>query len=111
MDKRYRLFLLILIACGVAISVITATDLCTFGACTEVHKYLLFGISFTPIGIAFFIFAGTFVILINRFPAASLFFNLLLAGAAGAEVNMILLQKNVIGAWCPLCLAAAVIVY
>ncbi len=52
-----------------------------------------------------------FVFLINRFPGASLFFNLLLAGAAGAEINMILLQKNVIGAWCPLCLAAAVIVY
>ncbi len=111
MGKLYRLYLLILIAVGLAISVITATNLCTFGACTEVHKYLLFGISFTPIGIAFFILAGTFVTLMNRLPVASLFFNLLLAGAAGAEVNMILLQKNVIGAWCPLCLAAAVIVY
>ncbi len=48
MGKRYRLFLLVLIAVGLAISVITATDLCTFGACTEVHKYLLFGISFHP---------------------------------------------------------------
>lgn len=111
MDKRYRLFLLILIACGVAISIITATDLCTFGACTDVHKYLLFGISFTPIGFAFFIMAGVMVLLINRFPGARFLFNLLLAGASGAEVNMILLQKNVIGAWCPLCLAAAVIVY
>lgn len=111
MGNRYRLFLLILIAAGLAIAVITATNLCTFGACTEVHKYLLFGISFTPIGIAFFITAGLIVTLINRFSAAQLLFNLLLAGAGGAEINMILLQKNVIGAWCPLCLAAAAIVY
>jgi len=111
MSNRYRLFLLVLIAFGLAISVITATDLCTFGACTEVHKYHLFGFSFTPIGIAFFILAGLFVSLANRFPGAQLLFNLLLAGAGGAEINMILLQKNVIGAWCPLCLAAAVIVY
>lgn len=111
MGIRYRFFLLVLIAVGLVISVITATDLCTFGACTEVHKYHLFGISFTPIGIAFFILAGLFVSLANRFPGAQLLFNLLLAGASGAEINMILLQKNVIGAWCPLCLAAAVIVY
>jgi hypothetical protein len=111
MGKRYRLFLLVLITVGLVISLITTTDWCTFGACTEVHKYLLFGISFTPIGIAFFILAGLFISLINRFPGVYLLFNLLLAGASGAEVNMILLQKNVIGAWCPLCLAAAVIVY
>ncbi|HEX2770607.1 MAG TPA: thioredoxin domain-containing protein [Geobacteraceae bacterium] len=111
MSNPYRLFLLVLIAVGLAISVITATDLCTFGACTEVHKYLLFGFSFTPIGIAFFILAGLFVSLANRFPGAQLLFNLMLAGSSGAEINMILLQKNVIGAWCPLCIAAAVIVY
>jgi Thioredoxin len=111
MSNRYRLFLLTLIAVGLVIALITATNLCTFGACTEVHKYLLFGISFTPIGIAFFVLAGLFVSLVNRLPAAQLFFNLLLAGAGGAEINMILLQKNVIGAWYPLCLAAAIIVY
>ena len=111
MSNRYRLFLLVLIVVGLVIAVITATNLCTFGACTEVHKYHLFGISFTPIGIAFFILAGLFVSLVNRLPGAQLLFNLLLAGAGGAEINMILLQKNVIGAWCPLCLAAAIIVY
>jgi len=111
MSNRYRLFLLTVIAVGLVIAVITATNLCTFGACNEVHKYHLFGISFTPIGIAFFILAGLFVSLVNRFPGAQLLFNLLLAGAGGAEINMILLQKNVIGAWCPLCLAAAIIVY
>ncbi|HTP63957.1 MAG TPA: thioredoxin domain-containing protein [Geobacteraceae bacterium] len=111
MSNRYRLYLLVLIAVGLVISLITTTDWCTFGACTEVHKYHLFGISFTPIGIAFFILAGVFVLLVNRLPGARLFFNLLLAGACGAEINMILLQKNIIGAWCPLCISAAVIVF
>jgi protein-disulfide isomerase len=40
-----------------------------------------------------------------------LMFSLLVAGAAGAEINMILLQKNVIRAWCPFCLGIAAIVY
>ncbi|HEX9024646.1 MAG TPA: thioredoxin domain-containing protein, partial [Geobacteraceae bacterium] len=111
MSNRYRVYLLVLIVIGLAISLITTTDWCTFGACTEVHKYLLFGVSFTPLGIAFFVLAVVFVSLANRFPVALLFFNLLLAGASGAEVNMVLLQKNVIGSWCPLCIAAAIIVY
>ncbi len=111
MSNRYRIFLLTLIVIGLAISLVTTTNWCTFGACTEVHKYLLFGISFTPIGIAFFILALVAVLLVNRLPGVQFIFNLLLAGASGAEVNMVLLQKNVIGAWCPLCIAAAVIVY
>jgi protein-disulfide isomerase len=111
MSNRYRLYLLVLITVGLVISLVTTTDWCTFGACTEVHKYLLFGVSFTPIGIAFFILAWLFVSLAGRFPVAQLPFNLLLAGASGAEINMILLQKNVIGAWCPLCIAAAIIVF
>jgi protein-disulfide isomerase len=111
MGNRYRLFVLILIAAGVVISILSNTELCTFNGCTEAHKYLLFGFSFAPLGLAFFMIAGLVVSLINRFPGAALLFNLLLAGAAGAEINMILLQKNVIGAWCPLCLGAAAIVY
>ncbi|MGA2152343.1 MAG: thioredoxin domain-containing protein [Geobacteraceae bacterium] len=111
MGNRYRLFVLLLITGGLAVSVLSGTDICTFGGCTEAHKYRLLGFSFAPLGIAFFILAGLLVSLINRFPAAPLLFNLLLAGATGAEINMILFQKNVIGAWCPLCLSAAAIVY
>ncbi len=111
MSNRYRLYILVLIAIGLAISLITLTDWCTFGACTEVHKYLLYGVSFTPLGIAFFILAGLCVFLASRLAITQFLFNLLLAGASGAEVNMILLQKNVIGSWCPLCIAAAIIVY
>jgi len=111
MGSRYRLFLLTLIVVGLVISLLTITNWCTFGACTEVHNYLLFGVSFTPIGIVFFVLAFLAAWLINLLPGARLLFNLLLAGASGAEINMILLQKNVIGAWCPLCIAAAFIVF
>jgi hypothetical protein len=111
MVNRYRIFVLVLITGGLAVSILSGTDICTFGGCTEAHKYRLFGFAFAPLGIAFFILAGLLVSLKNRFPGAPLLFNLILAGASGAEVNMILFQKNVIGAWCPLCLAAAAIVY
>jgi len=111
MGNRYSLLVLVLIAGGLAVSILSGTDICTFGGCTEAHKYRLFGFAFAPLGITFFILAGLLFSLINRLPGAPLIFNLLLAGASGAEVNMILFQKNVIGAWCPLCLAAAVIVY
>jgi thiol-disulfide isomerase/thioredoxin len=111
MDNRFRLFVFVLLAGGLAVSILSATDICTFGGCTEAHKYRLFGFAFAPLGISFFILAGLLVSLIKRFPGAPLLFNLLLAGASGAEVNMILFQKNVIGAWCPLCLTATAIVY
>jgi thiol-disulfide isomerase/thioredoxin len=111
MGNRYRLFVLVLLTCGLAVSILSGTDICTFGGCTEAHKYRLLGFSFAPFGIAFFVIAGILVLVSNRFAVATLLFNLLLAGASGAEVNMILFQKNVIGAWCPLCLTAAAIVY
>jgi hypothetical protein len=111
MSNRYRLFVLVLLLGGVVISILSGTDICTFGGCTEAHKYRLHGFSFPVIGLSFFVAASLTVLLINKLPFAPIIFNLLLAGASGAEINMILLQKNVIGAWCPLCIAAAVIVY
>jgi thiol-disulfide isomerase/thioredoxin len=111
MGNHNRLFVLVLITCGLAVSILSGTDICTYGGCTEAHKYRLLDFAFAPLGIAFFIFAGLLVTFINRLPGFPLLFNLLLAGASGAEINMILFQKNVIGAWCPNCLAAAAIVY
>jgi hypothetical protein len=111
MGNYYRLFVLVLIVAGLGVSILSGTDICTFGGCTEAHKYRLLGFSFVLFGTAFFVFAGVAVLVINRIPGAPFIFNLLLAGASGAEINMTLFQKNVIGAWCPLCLIAAAIVY
>jgi uncharacterized membrane protein len=111
MGIRYRLFVLALLAIGLGLSVISATDLCNFGGCSETHQYRLLGLPFPAVGVTFFILAGVLTALTTRFSAAELLSNLLLAGAGGAEVNMILLQKNVIKAWCPVCLAIAALIY
>jgi uncharacterized membrane protein/predicted DsbA family dithiol-disulfide isomerase len=111
MSIRHRLFVLALLTIGLALSAVSGTDLCNFGGCNETHQYRLLGLSFPAVGIAFFSVALLLASLTNRFSFAGLLFNLLLAGAGGAEINMILLQKNVIKAWCPVCLGIAALIY
>jgi protein-disulfide isomerase len=111
MGISYRFAILAILTVGLALSIISGTDLCNFGGCTETHQYRLFGLSFPAIGIVFFVLSGLLASQINRFSQAGLLYNLLLAGAGGAEINMILLQKNIIKAWCPVCLGIAVLIY
>ncbi|HYS43124.1 MAG TPA: thioredoxin domain-containing protein [Geobacteraceae bacterium] len=111
MDKRYRLCVLVALVIGLVLSILSATSLCNFGGCTEAHQYRLFGLSFPAFGIMFFTTAGLLTVLVNRFPWTGSALDLLLAGAAGAEINMILLQKYVIRAWCPICLGIAAVIY
>ena len=111
MGIRYRLFVLTLLTIGLALSIISATDLCNFGGCSETHQYRLLGLPFPVVGAIFFTLTGVLTALTNRFSATEMAANLLLAGAGGAEINMILLQKNVIKAWCPVCLAIAALIY
>lgn len=111
MSKRYRIFVLALLAIGLVLSLLSHTNLCNFGGCTEAHQYRLFGLALPWVGIVFFTMAILLVALKRRVPATGLLFNLLLAGAAGSEVNLIMLQKYVIRAWCPLCLGIAAVVY
>jgi uncharacterized membrane protein len=111
MGKRYRIFVLALLAIGLVLSILSATSLCNFGGCTEAHQYRLFGLPFPASGIMFFTAAGLLTVLVNRLPWTGTALDLLLAGAAGAENNMILLQKYVIKAWCPICLGIAAIIY
>lgn len=111
MGKRYRIFVLSLLAIGLVLSGLSATSLCSFGGCTEAHQYRLFGLPLPGVGISFFVLAPLLVLLRRRLPFAGLLFNLLLAGAAGSEISLIMLQKYVIRAWCPLCLGIAAVVY
>jgi protein-disulfide isomerase len=111
MGIRYRFFVLTLLTIGLVLSIISGTDACNFGGCTEAHQYRLLGLTFPALGIAFFIMTGMLVVLSNRFSFLSLLYNFFLAGAGGAEVNMVLLQKNIIKAWCPVCLGIAAIIY
>lgn len=111
MGKHYRHFFLALLAVGLVLSLLSGTDLCNFGGCTEAHQYLLFGLSLPVVGVAFFVGQALLLFLRSRFSLAGLLLNLLLAGAVGSEVNLIFLQKYVIKAWCPLCLGIAAVIF
>jgi len=111
MSSKYRIFVFALVAAGLVLSVLSGTSLCNFSGCSENHQYRLHGLPFPAVGIVFFILAGMLFAAGGRFRPSLLLFDLFLAGAAGAEVNMILHQKNVVHAWCPFCLGIAAIVF
>jgi thiol-disulfide isomerase/thioredoxin/uncharacterized membrane protein len=98
-----------LITVGLLLAMVSGTDLCNFGGCTDAHQYRLFGLPLPLVGACFFLAYGT-AELMRRFELALFTGDLLLAGAVGAEVTFIHLQKNIIQAWCPLCLGIAAVV-
>lgn len=110
-EKRPQLFSTILILAGVTLAVLSWTDLCSFGGCTEAHEYRFYGLSLPLIGTIYFSILGLLLLLSCLCPRCTFLFYLALAGGAGAELVMIYLQNNVIQAWCLLCLGIAVIVY
>lgn len=100
----------LLILTGIVLAGLSATDLCNFGGCTTAHTYRLFGIHLAAVGLTFFGLLATAALAVRPFPQADLAVLLLLAGGAGAELEMLRLQKYVIQAWCPLCVGIAVVV-
>lgn len=96
---------------GLLLAVASEISICTLSACTEAHKYSLFGISFALFGIAFFVAAWIVFELSRFFGIFSVLFLLMIYGAGGAEVAFILIQKYEMKQWCPLCLGVAAAVY
>ncbi len=111
MTKRLFTLSLLLTGIGLILSILSATDLCNFGGCTEAHQYRFHTVTLPILGMVYFGLLATAQILSSRLALAGLTTTLLLAGGAGAELTMIHLQKNVIQAWCPLCLGIAGVVY
>lgn len=109
--SRPPLLLSFVTVCGLILAALSFTDLCNFGGCTEAHEYRFFGQHFALIGLIYFGLVATAILTAGIFRKADMLISLLLAGGAGAELVMIHLQKNVIKAWCPLCLGIAAIVY
>ncbi len=96
---------------GLILSLMSHLNLCATSACTETHKYLLFGLPFTMVGIVFFPAAWASFELGRSLRLFSIFFAMMIAGASGAEVAFLWIQKYVIREWCPLCLGIAATVY
>ena len=109
--RRPPLFSTILILCGMILAMLSWTDLCSFGGCTEAHEYRLYGLQLPLIGTLYFCFLALLLLLSSRWKQCAWLFSLTLAGGAGAELVMIYLQNNVIKAWCLLCIGIAVTVY
>lgn len=109
-SKPSILFCVLTIA-GMVLAVLSATDLCNFGGCTTAHEYRFFGIHLAAVGVTFFGLLAALMLLSLRLPLAGTLILPLLAAGAGAEVVMIHLQKNVIQAWCPLCVGIAIDVF
>lgn len=109
--SRLQIIPALLVAAGLILALLSATDLCSFNGCSDAHQYRLFGISLPLVGTLYFCILGVTMLLSAKFSVFAQLQQLTLAGGAGAELVMIHLQKNVIQAWCPLCLGIAAVVY
>jgi len=109
--NKLRITTVLLILAGLALAILSWTDLCSFNGCSEAHEYRLFGIALPLVGTLYFCILTIIMLLSRRYNSFTPLVNLALAGGAGAELAMIHLQKNVIQAWCPLCLGIAATVY
>lgn len=97
------------LAAAFAISVLLAVGLCTEG-CKAVYQWTIFGVKFPWLGIGFFAAALVlFRLRENRW--AGMAFHALIYGSWGAEAIFLYVQHSVIGRWCPLCVAIAVLVF
>jgi hypothetical protein len=91
---------------GALLTLLSWFNLCT-EACVEEHNYRFFGFSFNWIGLIYFGLLLLFYGLAKRSQIATRVTGLMLAAGLGAELLFLLIQKYMIGSWCPLCLAIA----
>jgi len=96
---------------GLALSIASALNLCGTSACTEAHKYALFGLPFSVVGIVFFIAAEALHELGALYRMFARLLSLIIFAACGAELAFLFIQKYVIQQWCPLCVGIAATVY
>jgi len=108
--KRRYLIRAVFLA-GLVLSLISQLDVCRTSACSETHKYVLFGLPFTLFGIAFFPTAWASFELGRTRAVFSSLFTIMISVASGAEMAFLWIQKYIIKDWCPICVAIAAAVY
>ena len=96
---------------GFVLSILSLLNVCGTSACAETHKYVLLGLPFTFVGIAFFPVAWASFELGRTRRVFSTLFVIMISAASGAEVAFLWIQKYVIKDWCPLCVGIAATVY
>ncbi len=108
--KKPLILIALLIIAGLVLAILSGTDLCNFGGCTTAHQYRFFGINLAHLGIFYFSALGATIAGTLFIPALEKALLAFVASGVGAEITMVHLQKNVIQAWCPLCLGITVVV-
>jgi disulfide bond formation protein DsbB len=96
----------VLLILGIVLSIMSAYHLCT-SACAEGHKYRIYGLHFETVGIIFFSVAIITYFLSLQWSLFETLLKLMIAGAIGAELRFLYVQKYMIGSWCPLCVTIA----
>ncbi len=108
-EKFFFILLGLLFVGGFVFSIISSLGLCD-AECNQTKFYRFFGQPFAMIGLFFFGSAFLLYWLAQKRDIPHFLLGCLLAGAAGAEIRFIAIQKWEIGHWCPLCLAIAGII-
>ncbi|MGA8164858.1 MAG: thioredoxin domain-containing protein [Waddliaceae bacterium] len=98
------------IAAALLLTVVSFIQLCT-QSCADAHDYRLLGVHFEIVGFLFFGALAVIHLLSRVAPFLSWVVEILFGSALGAEIVFILVQKNQIGKWCPVCIAIAVCVF
>ncbi len=91
---------------GIGLTLISWLGLCS-SACAEAHKFHLLGLPFEIVGLIFFGILGISHLLSFWYSPFALMSGLMIFGALGAEMMFVIIQKTVIGSWCPVCLGIA----
>lgn len=91
---------------GFILSILSWLEVCV-EHCAANQDYLLFGLPFAIIGIAFFALLLILHSVSNCFSLISQWVEWMIAGALGAELMFLAVQKFQIGHWCPVCLSIA----
>jgi uncharacterized membrane protein len=108
--NRPPILISLLIIAGIILAILSGTDLCNFGGCTTAHQYRFLGFKLSHLGLLYFFGLAGAVAITLFIPSFEEVLSVLLASGVGAEITMIHLQKNVIQAWCPLCIAITAVV-
>ncbi len=94
---------------SLVLSIPQVSSMCS-ESCAPTHEWTIFGMNFGWLGVGFFS-ACLVALFLRRLGIFDFGLKTMLAGACGAEIAFLYVQKFIIGQWCPVCVAIATLVY